>query len=54
MTRRPLTLPSPPPGARGFAAIVVIAILFVCFVSSGSPARAADPTPAGLNGPRWA
>jgi len=47
MTRRPLTLPSPPPGASGFAGILVIAILFACFVSSGSPARAADPAPAG-------
>jgi hypothetical protein len=47
MTRRPLTLAFPPPGARGPRTIFVVAILLAWFVSSGSPARAADPAPAG-------
>ncbi len=51
MTRPPALAPSPwpspPPGARGSVAMVVVAILLACFVSSASPARAADPAPAG-------
>jgi ABC-type transport system substrate-binding protein len=45
MRRRPLTLPTPPLGARKFA--VVVSVLFACLVVSVPAGRAADPPPAG-------